>query len=176
MDHRLLTYIQHQTDLPTTIANWTETILSYHFTCVYRPGLLNIIPDALSRAFPDELWSNKPSDQIKHLNKKHHIAAVNTQSGLRKYTQANQSTAPLPATSQQLASRLRKENIDPTIPYVHQIQTADQEQIVPDEQNRFHHLKTAHGFAHLGANAMVNALHVKGITWPKLKEQCLQFI
>ena len=62
------------------------------------------------------------------------------------------------------------------IPNVHLIQTPDQEMIVPDEPNRFHHLKTAHGFAHLGANAMVNALHLQGMTWPKLKEQCLQFI
>jgi hypothetical protein len=51
MDHRPLTYIQHLTDLPTTIANWMETILSYHFTCIYRPGLLNIIPDALLKLF-----------------------------------------------------------------------------------------------------------------------------
>jgi hypothetical protein len=59
---------------------------------------------------------------------------------------------------------------------VHQIQTPDQEKIVPDEWNWFHHLKTTHGFAHLGANAMVNAIHLNGMTWPKLKEQCLQYI
>ena len=104
------------------------------------------------------------------------MAAVNTCTGLRKYNETEKSTAPTVVTSQQLASGLRREQIDPLIPYVHQMQTSDQEKIIPEESNRFHHLKTAHGFAHLGANAMVTALHLKGITWPKLKEECLQYI
>ena len=38
---------------------WQETILEYNFKVVYRPGALNILPDALSRQFPQELWTEK---------------------------------------------------------------------------------------------------------------------
>ncbi|KAG9060785.1 hypothetical protein KI688_008866 [Linnemannia hyalina] len=36
---------------------WQETILDYTFKVVYRPGVLNVLPDALSRQFPQELWT-----------------------------------------------------------------------------------------------------------------------
>lgn len=69
-DHQPLTYLYHQTDLPATIENWVETILSHHFECIYHPGLLNIIPDALSQAFPDELWSAPTKRSTEHPNKR----------------------------------------------------------------------------------------------------------
>jgi hypothetical protein len=53
-DHRPLTYIHEQKELPQIITNWKETIFNYDFECIYRPGILNIIPDALSRAFNED--------------------------------------------------------------------------------------------------------------------------
>ena len=38
---------------------WQETILDYTFKVVYRPGVLNVLPDALSRQFPQELWTSR---------------------------------------------------------------------------------------------------------------------
>jgi transposase InsO family protein len=178
-DHRPLTYIQHQSDLPATIANWTETILSHHFECIYRPGLLNIIPDALSRAFPDELWSSSSSshsDQLEHHSKRHKSAAVSTRRGLRKVEHENMTSVVSSASSQELAAHISSTQIDPLAPYVHQHQTRDVEKLIPDKAEHQNLLKATHGQAHLGANAMVNALHLQGVTWPKLKESCLQFI
>ena len=59
-DHRLLTYIHEQKELPQIITNWKETIFNYDFDCIYRPGILNVIPDALSRAFNEE---DDPNDE-----------------------------------------------------------------------------------------------------------------
>jgi hypothetical protein len=58
-DHRPLTFIHEQKELPQILADWKEALFSYDFQCIYRPGLLNIIPDALSRAFPEELWKTE---------------------------------------------------------------------------------------------------------------------
>lgn len=58
-DHRPLTYIHEQKKLPQIITNWKATLLNYNFECVYRPEMLNVIPDALSRAFPDDLWKQE---------------------------------------------------------------------------------------------------------------------
>jgi hypothetical protein len=34
--------------------------MAYSFNIVYRPGVLNILPDALSRLFPQKLWTDRP--------------------------------------------------------------------------------------------------------------------
>jgi len=39
------------------LTGWQEIINSYTFKVIYRPGALDILPDALSRQFPQELWS-----------------------------------------------------------------------------------------------------------------------
>ncbi|KAH6586771.1 hypothetical protein BASA61_006448 [Batrachochytrium salamandrivorans] len=52
MDHRALTFIFSQKNLNPMIINWLEILLSYSFSIHHRPGILNILPDTLSRLFP----------------------------------------------------------------------------------------------------------------------------
>ncbi|KAG0302314.1 hypothetical protein BGZ99_003127, partial [Dissophora globulifera] len=75
-----LTYMHTQAELPTTIANWRETLLKFDFQCVYRPGLKNVIPDALSRAFPSALWNETSDDaaSIPTPPAKYQMASVTT--------------------------------------------------------------------------------------------------
>ena len=63
-DHRALTYIHSQKDLNSMLTGWQEVINSYTFKVVYRPGALNVLPDALSRQFPQELWTARPKMEI----------------------------------------------------------------------------------------------------------------
>ena len=51
-DHRSLSFILTQRDLNPMLTAWLETILSYTFTVEHRPGVLNILPDALFPALP----------------------------------------------------------------------------------------------------------------------------
>ncbi|KAG0015126.1 hypothetical protein BGZ82_001531 [Podila clonocystis] len=47
---------------PNKLANiddWAPPTTEYNFKVVYRPGALNVLPDALSRQFPQELWTEK---------------------------------------------------------------------------------------------------------------------
>ncbi|GJJ77462.1 hypothetical protein EMPS_09821 [Entomortierella parvispora] len=170
-DHKPLTFIQNQTDLPTTIANWTETILSHDFECIYRPGLLNIIPDALSRAFPKELWTHSSEPSSEHRDKRRKTAAVTTRRGFRPTVPENNDQT-LSVSSEQLGNNLS----DPSAPFVHQMQLAEDAMTIPKESERSDLLQKTHGDAHLGANAMVSALHLQKLTWPKLKDACLNFI
>ena len=59
-DHRALTFLHSQKELNPMMTTWFETILEYTFTVVYRPGVLNVLPDALSRQFPQKLWTDCP--------------------------------------------------------------------------------------------------------------------
>lgn len=52
-DHRPLVYVLKQPRLTFAVQQWLDTILSYRFTVVHRPGVLNVLPDALSRMHYD---------------------------------------------------------------------------------------------------------------------------
>jgi len=58
-DHRALTFMHTQKEMNSMLTAWQETILDYTFKVVYRPGVLNVLPDFLSRQFPQELWLDK---------------------------------------------------------------------------------------------------------------------
>jgi hypothetical protein len=58
-DHRALTYMHTQKDMNSMLTGWQEIIWSYTFKVVFRPGVQNVLPDALSRQFPQELWTSR---------------------------------------------------------------------------------------------------------------------
>jgi hypothetical protein len=65
-DHRALTFIHTQKELNSMLTGWHETILSYNFKIEYRPGVMNVLPDHLSRLFPATM-------RTKHEHKDNHI-------------------------------------------------------------------------------------------------------
>ena len=50
-DHMALTFIHNQRRLPPVLASWYETLSEFSFTVIHCPGVLNILPDHLSRFF-----------------------------------------------------------------------------------------------------------------------------
>jgi transposase InsO family protein len=50
-DHAALTYLHSQSQLNPMLAGWYEDIFEYDFVIVHRPGILNILPDHLSRFY-----------------------------------------------------------------------------------------------------------------------------
>jgi hypothetical protein len=66
-DHRPLTYMYSSEKLSPALQQWLDVLLDYDFKIEHRPGILNILPDALSRlyeeAYKDSVWGvekNKP--------------------------------------------------------------------------------------------------------------------
>ncbi|EIE79421.1 hypothetical protein RO3G_04126 [Rhizopus delemar RA 99-880] len=53
-DHKALTYLHTQPVANAMMINWLDTILDYNFKIIHRPGIQNILPDALSRLFEPE--------------------------------------------------------------------------------------------------------------------------
>lgn len=65
-DHRALTFIHTQRDLNPMMTAWQDTLLNYSFTVHYRPGILNVLPDALSRLFPTHMRLPKTIEHEEH--------------------------------------------------------------------------------------------------------------
>jgi len=184
-DHRPLTYIHEQKELPQIITNWKATLLNYDFDCVYRPGLLNVIPDALSRAFPDELW--KTENNLKAVARAEPRDVVESRLGFRNVEQLIPPEK-ISVHNAEMAEYLREspEPEEPVAdaepearqaPYAHVMQNEDTTRdTVLDRDERTQLLKQVHEFGHLGANAMVKAIHERSLTWPKLREDCLKWV
>jgi len=177
-DHKPLTYIHEQKELPQIIADWRETLLNYDFQCIHRPGLLNIIPDALSRAFPDELWQyeerSKPVRKSKGFGPQ--VSAVSTRRSLREISPAPEQ---LIVSSDEMALNIdldQSSQPDTNRPYVHVMQGEDTERELPSDEMQVQLMRDTHTFGHLGANAMVTAIQQKGYAWPRMKESCTQWV
>ena len=50
-DHKPLTHMFSSAELSTPLQQWLDHILDYQFNIVHRDGILNVIPDAISRMF-----------------------------------------------------------------------------------------------------------------------------
>ena len=50
-DHKPLTFMLKTPDLSEALRRWLDTILDYKFVIRHRAGILNVVPDALSRMF-----------------------------------------------------------------------------------------------------------------------------
>jgi hypothetical protein len=53
-DHKALCYLQTQTIANLMIVGWLDIICDYTYKVVHLPGILNVIPDTLSRLFGKE--------------------------------------------------------------------------------------------------------------------------
>ena len=51
-DHKALSFLFSQRDPSPLMVNWIDVILSYDFEIIHRPGVLNGLPETLSRLFP----------------------------------------------------------------------------------------------------------------------------
>ena len=60
-DHKALTFMFTQKHTNQMLNNWLETLLSFDFEPIHRPGILNILPDSISRFYdadPQEVVDN----------------------------------------------------------------------------------------------------------------------
>jgi transposase InsO family protein len=61
-DHKPLIHITNQTNLSASLQQWLDVIMDYNLKIMYRPGILHVLPDALSRMYsavyqsPDSVW------------------------------------------------------------------------------------------------------------------------
>jgi transposase InsO family protein len=59
-DHKALTFFLTQKKINPMLTNWFETLMEYDFDIVHRPGVRNVLPDALSRFYPKKDFDPNP--------------------------------------------------------------------------------------------------------------------
>ena len=75
-DHMPLTYILTSATLAHSLQQWLDVILDYNFTIKHRPGVLHVLPDALSRMY-EALYTSAwgvPVGDPNEIIKKHNLS------------------------------------------------------------------------------------------------------
>ena len=174
-DHKPLTFLQDQEKLTNIIAEWKDTLFSYDFTLIHRPGILNIIPDALSRAFPEELWGKDKADNFRVGVRK--TSAITRASDSEQIDAADFALQMAETGTIKVADGYHiddRMDVD-DLPFVHNTVDAENRHVVPVSQ-RSSMLRLTHSFGHLGSSAMVKTIQQDNKTWPKLKEDCVKWV
>jgi hypothetical protein len=60
-DHRALTFMFTQKHANTMLQSWLDVLLEFSFTVVHCPGVLMVLPDALSRIYRELRWEQQAS-------------------------------------------------------------------------------------------------------------------
>ena len=170
-DHKPLTYIFESKELSPALQQWLDVILDYTFKIVHRDGVLNHVPDALSRMY-GEAYIQSP------------VWGVSPQL----------PTSPLPPisvkalslggereSSESSSSSISHESNFNSVPGHNLILTDDEKSLLLVEMERrgktspstieeqIQLVDQEHSFGHCGVEAIFRQLYHKGWWWPNMR-------
>lgn len=184
-DHKPLTYIFSSSQLSPALQQWLDVLLDYSFEIRHRDGILNVVPDQLSRMFGSAyshspIWGadgSLPSAPIvdHHLllkGEREASASINNKSSSGSSDIVSSSAASLSngtASSDTTAMSNSDNNNDSS---THQllVEVEKRGKICPsslDERKSL--ISSAHHFGHFGREAIFRQLWSKGYWWPSIR-------
>ena len=152
-DHRALTFLFTQKHVNFMLLNWMEVLLSFSFTLVHCPGVLHVLPDALSRCYDaNNLNKNQPEGDLTWERSDGQPAHVKSLKlplhELVKYPN-------------RVLAKFIKQRLSKTCPS-------------PDQQKTL--LENEHNSGHFGAEITYRKLWNLGYFWPEMHKQCVEIV
>lgn len=153
-DHSALTFWRTQPVLSPMLIDWLDVLTEFSFDIQHCPGILNVLPDRMSRLYPERLW-NPHYEGVDNVPTIHAASSAVT-------------TAAAKATS----SPVRLEQF---VKYPERELAAFIEQRLdkklPEAKERVPLLDAAHAAGHFGAEQLYKALWRDGWWWPGMRAE-----
>jgi hypothetical protein len=166
-DHKPLTYMFTQPELPVVLEQWIDLILDYSFDVRHRPGILNVVPDQLSRMFAAQYQNSTwgvPSN-IRLIG----LLPTNTH-----------STADIPIKPLQLSSSEGERSVDSnssTDLIQLQVEMERRGKSIPDPSKRESLISEQHQLGHFGRDAIFKKLFEQhNLWWPGMRQQIQEIV
>ncbi len=138
--------------------NWLDILLDYSFDVVYCPGILQTLPDALSRMYPPFLrLKGVDSSEASNDEKQPQVATSTTTTSTKPISTIDE----LVKAPDQLLLRLVKERFNKKC---------------PPKGERSSIIDQAHSEGHFGSEYIFNKIWNDGVYWPGLKTDCLDHV
>jgi hypothetical protein len=193
-DHKPLTYVLSSTTLSHTVHGWFDELSEFNFKVVHRPGVLNVVPDCLSRMYSDTYKDSAVWGVTKHFDTSNITLAMVDSVG---DTVPKDVTGPLPkdclppTTDVPSISALMGEGSgDPPdtqtssdaktqedIHRINQVKKYTYGMTIPtSEAEQKELIEKEHALGHFGITAISRSLVAKNIWWPRMKEMITEVV
>jgi hypothetical protein len=147
-DHRALTFVFTTERISYAIHEWIDVIFDFDFEIVHAPGILNVLPDALSRLYPSRFWKGGCGPLQDSKRAQHQAVRRLLLTDVVKY--------PDKELAHFISERMDKE--------------------CPAAGQRQKLLEQAHVQGHFGADYVFKKLWAAGYYWPQMKKECIEFV
>ncbi|KAG1225375.1 hypothetical protein G6F68_010170 [Rhizopus microsporus] len=154
-DHKALVYLHTQKIANPMMINWIETLLDFDFDVVHIPGILNKLPDMLSRLYPPLEDDNKLVED-KGITKRTNNLKKRVVVKRKKYSRDKVVNV--------LATRLIGNKNEVT------------NYMTPPEEERDAILRDTHTFGHYGYQAIVRDIHSRGMHWANMYDEAKNIV
>jgi RNase H-like domain found in reverse transcriptase/Integrase core domain/Chromo (CHRromatin Organisation MOdifier) domain/Integrase zinc binding domain/Reverse transcriptase (RNA-dependent DNA polymerase)/Retrotransposon gag protein len=159
-DHKPLIHMFTSAQLSPALQQWLDVILDYHFDIRHRDGILNVIPDALSRMF----CTQYASAEAWGVGKAPFPESTPIQINLIDLEVENEHS--------QGGRNESNDSIDNKTQVDLQVELAKRGKRSPDsEEEKLKLIQETHLFGHFGQDAVFKSLYNKGYWWPSIRNQ-----
>jgi len=183
-DHRPLVDIQAKNAISSRVMrDWWQTLSQYSFKIVHRPGILNVLPDALSRVYSRAQWCSKEVSKNSDITNDAFLVNMNGPPDIPvpwddddKVEEAlwdEEEGVP----SRKPTGKLEIDDTDPTFlkrSFKDWLKNKAEKKTIENPVQQSEYLSKIHKDSHGGAEAMFRTVWRNGLYWPELRDQCKQ--
>lgn len=186
-DHKPLTFVLSSPTLSTTVHGWFDEISDYNFKVIHRPGILNVVPDALSRMYAGtyaDVWgvaSKYNMSNIELVPEQDTVFKDVTGPSLKPVSMGEGAAAAV--TSDTPATAEAKEDVDMTTnirssaDFDLHLELEKRGMSMPSTpEEAIELVQQEHAMGHFGISAIYKSLLSKKKWWPKMRKTITEVV
>lgn len=158
-DHKPLTFMFSSTQLSPSLQQWLDTILDYSFEIQHRDGILNVLPDQLSRMY-GAAYSNIPVWGATNLADHHLSHPLPNQDSIKGASLEEEGRGESDSESASISNTNLEVELEKR-----------GKQCPSTEAERIELIQKEHLFGHFGREAVFKQLFNKGYWWPSMRKE-----
>ena len=185
-DHKPLTFVLKSPSLSTTVHGWFDELSEYNFKVIHRPGILNVVPDCLSRmytgSYPDT-WGVAPGFNMTNIT----LVDAQVSPAPKDVTGPLQDGSSVPSVSVLMGEgaaaeasaehKLETQEVtlldssSSNIDFDLKLELDKRGMSMPaSEEDRIELVQREHALGHFGIDAVYKSLLSKNVWWPRMRE------
>jgi hypothetical protein len=179
-DHKPLSFLLSSPNIANAVQLWLDVILDFHFTVEHRPGILNVLPDALSRMYActyKDTWGI-PSHNVTFSSLMGERSAVVHHSADTKgliLASSVSSTNPPEAPGPKVFALSQVSDADTDSSNL-LVEMEKRGVTIPPSPERLTLITDAHALGHFGREAVFRSLWNKKLWWPGIRNDISKVI
>lgn len=173
-DHKPLTYLFTQQQLNPMFFRWIDTLLENSFQLIHEPGSKNVIPDALSRLYPEYVWTREEDQTMKVQDRPVPLLkAIKPLKAKRLRFDDEPSSLVLGQPEEVVSPQEVKRVMDSSYSIAELVKEVSGCTLVDDVEQRRRWVNQAHSLGHKGAQALFQHLLVnEKVFWQGMRNDC----